>query len=108
MDEIFDLIESVSEGFSTYSLTSWLDKRTQAFEMKCFRRLLNISYKDHITIEDLRRRGQAAIREYDERMALVKKRKLKGFAYISGSPDLAKAALQGTVNGKRRGRQKRS
>ena len=38
-----------------------LDKRTQAFQMRCYRRLLNISYKDHVTNEEVRKKIQAAI-----------------------------------------------
>ena len=48
------------------TLTAELKKRTQAFEMRCYRRLLNISYKDHVTNEEVRRKIQAAIEEYDE------------------------------------------
>ena len=59
------------------TLTAELEKRTQAFEMRCYRRLLNVSYKDHVTNEEVRRKIQAAIGEYDELLTLVKKRKLR-------------------------------
>ena len=76
--------------------------------MRCYRRLLNISYKDHVTNEEVRRKIQAAIGEYDELLALVKKRKLRWFGHVSRSSGLAKTILQGTVKGKRkRGRQKK-
>ena len=82
--------------------------RTQAFEMRCYRRLLNISYKDHVTNEEVRRKIQAAIGEYDELLTLVKKRKLRWIGHVSRSSGLAKTILQGTVKGKRkRGRQKK-
>ena len=45
----------------SWTLTAELEKRTQAFEMRCYRRLLNISYKDHVTNEEVRRKIQAAI-----------------------------------------------
>ena len=61
----------------SWTLTAELEKRTQAFEMRCYRRLLNISYKDHVTNEEVRRKIQAAIGEYDELLTLVKKRKKK-------------------------------
>ena len=32
----------------SWTLTSELEKGTQAFEMRCYRKLLNISYKDHM------------------------------------------------------------
>ena len=90
------------------TLTAELEKRTQAFEMRCYRRLLNISYKDHVTNEEVRRKIQAAIGEYDELLTLVKKQKLRWFGHVSRSSGLAKTILQGTVKRKRkRGRQKK-
>ena len=92
----------------SWTLTAELEKRMQAFEMRCYRRLLNISYKDHVTNEEVRRKMQAAIGEYDELLTLVKKRKLRWFGHVSRSSGLAKTILQGTVKGKRkRGRQKK-
>ena len=84
----------------SWTLTAELEKRTQTFEeMICYRRLLNISYKDHVTNEDVRRKIQAAIREYDELLIQVKKRKLRLFGHVSRSSGLTKTILQGTVKG---------
>ena len=47
-----------------WTLSAELEKRTQAFEMRCYRRLLNISYQDHVTNEQVRRKIQVAIEEY--------------------------------------------
>ena len=92
----------------SWTLTAELEKRTQAFEMRCYRMLLNISYKNHVTNEEVRRKIQTAIGEYDELLTLVKKRKLRLFGHVSMSSGLAKTILQGTVKGKRkRGRQKK-
>ena len=92
----------------SWTLTAELEKRTLAYEMRCYRRLLNISYKDHVTNEEVRRKIQAAIGEYDELLTLVKKRKLRWFGHVSRSSGLAKTILQGTVKGNRkRGRQKK-
>ena len=85
-----------------WTLTAELEKRTQAFEMRCYQRLLNISYKDHVTNEEVRRKIQAAIGEYDDLLTLVKKRKLRWFGHISRSSGLAKTILQGTVKGKKK------
>ena len=48
-----------------YALESWtlkaeIERRIQALEMRCYRRLLNISYKDHVTNEEVRNRIQNA------------------------------------------------
>ena len=58
--------------------------------MRCFRRLLNISYEDHVTNEEVRRKIQAAIGEYNELLTLFKKRKLNWFGHVSRSSGLAK------------------
>ena len=92
----------------SWTLTTDLEKRTQAFEMGCYRRLLNILYKDHVTNEEVCRKIQGAIGEYDELLTLVMKRKLRWFGIVSRSSGLAKTILHGTVKGKRkRGRQKK-
>ena len=91
----------------SWTLTAELEKRTQAFEVRCSRRLLNISYKDHVTNEEVRRKIQAAIGEYDERLTLVEKRKLRWFDHVLRSSGLAKTILQGTMKEKKRGRQKK-
>ena len=63
---------------------------------------------DHVTNEEVRRKIQTAIGEYDELPTLVKNRKLRCFGLFSRSSGLAKPILQGTVKGKRkRGRQKK-
>ena len=59
------LMRSLAISIFLYACESWtltaeLEKRTQAFEMRCYRRLLNISYKDHVTNEEVRRKIQAA------------------------------------------------
>ena len=65
------------------TLTAELEKKTQAFEMKYYLRLLNISYNDHATNEDVRRKTQADTGKYDEPLTLVKKRNLRWFGHIS-------------------------
>ena len=37
----------------SWTLTAELEKRIQAFEMRCYQRLLNISYKDHVTNQEV-------------------------------------------------------
>ena len=38
----------------SWTLTAELQRKIQAVEMRCFRRLLGISYTDHITKEEMR------------------------------------------------------
>ena len=92
----------------SWLLTAELEKRTQAFEMRCYRSLLNISYKDHVTNEEVRRKTQVAIGEYDELLTLIRKRKLRWFGHVSKSSELAQTILQGQVKGKRKEEGRRS
>ena len=85
-----------------------LEKRTHAIEMRCCRRLLNISYKNHVTNEEVHRKIQAAFGKHEEFLTSVKTRKLRWFGHILRSSGLAKTILQGTVPGKnRKSRQKK-
>ena len=74
----------------SWTLTAELEKSMQAFEMRCYRRLLNISYMDYVTNEEVLRKIQVAIGEYDEFLTLVKKSKLRWFGHVSMSSGLAK------------------
>ena len=49
----------------SWTLTAEIERRIQALEMRCYRRLLNISYKDHVTNEEVRNRIQNAIGVHD-------------------------------------------
>ena len=75
--------------------------------MRCYQRLCNISYKDHVTNKEVCRKIQTAIGKYDKLLTLVKKRKLRSFGHVSKSSGLAKTILQETVEGKRRGGHKK-
>ena len=86
----------------SWTLTAELRKRPQTFEMRCYRRLLNISYKDHVTNEEVCTKIQTAIGKYDELLSLVKKQKFRWFGQVSRSFGLAKTILQDRVREKRK------
>ena len=74
--------------------------------MRCYRKILLISYKDHVTNEEVRAKIQQAIGAQADLLIDVKRRKLQWYGYVSRSSGLAKTLLQGTVKGGRRqGRQ---
>ena len=92
----------------SWTLTADIERRIQATEMRCFRKLLGITYRDRITNEEVRIRISNAIGPYEELLTTVKKRKLKWYGHVSRSSGLSKTILQGTVpGGRRRGRQRR-
>ena len=92
----------------TWTLTAELEKKIQAAEMSCFRKLLGISYRDHVTNEEVRNRIRQAIGHYEDILTTVKKHKLRWYGHVTRSSGLAKKILQGTVQGgRRKGRQKK-
>ena len=73
----------------------------QAMEMRCYRKILRISYKDRVTNEEVRAKIQQAIRPQKD-LTIVKRRELKWYGHVSRSSGLARTILQGTVKGRRR------
>ena len=61
----------------TWTLTAELQRRTQAMEMRCYRKILHISYKDHVTNEEVRAKIQQAIGPHEDLLTTVKRRKLQ-------------------------------
>ena len=91
----------------SWTLTAELQRRIQAMEMRCYRKTLRISYKDHATNEKVRAKIQQAIGQHED-LTIVKRRKLQWYGYVSLASDLAKTILQGTVKeGRRQGRQRK-
>ncbi|WP_419624292.1 hypothetical protein, partial [Thiolapillus sp.] len=107
------LMRSLVTSIFLYACESWiltaeLQKRIQAMEMKCYRKILHISYKDHVTNEEVRAKIQQAIGPHEDLLTTVKRRKLQWCGHVSRSLGLAKTILQGTVKeGRRQGRQKK-
>ena len=92
----------------TWTLTAELEKKIQTTEMRCFRRLLGISYRDRVTNEEVGNRIRQATGLYEDLLTTVKKRKLRWYGHKTRSIGLAKMIRQGTVQGgRRRGRQKK-
>ena len=74
----------------------------------CYRKILHISPKDHVTNKELCAKIQQAIQPHEDLLTIVKRRKLQWYGHVSRSSDLAKTILQGTVKGgTRQDRQKK-
>ena len=77
-------------------------------EMRCYRKILHISHKDHVTNEEVRAKIQQSIGPHEDLLTIVKRRKLQWYGQVSRSSGLAKTIVQGTVKGRRKqGRQKK-
>ena len=59
-------------------------------EMRCYRKILYISYKNHVTNEEVRAKIQQAIGSHEELLTIVKRRKLQWCGHVSCSSGLAK------------------
>ena len=77
-------------------------------EMRCYRKIPRISFKDHVTNEEVRAKIQQAIGPHEDLLAIVKRRKLLWYGHVSRSSGLAKTILRGIAKGERRpGRQRK-
>ena len=77
-------------------------------EMRCYRKILHISYKDHVTNKEVSATIQQAIGPHEDHLMIVKRCKLQWYSHVSHSSGLAKTILQGTVKaGRRQGGQRK-
>ena len=98
---------SYPSSCESWTLTAEFHSRIQAKEMTRHRKILRISYKDHVTNEEVRAKIQQAIGPHDL-MIFVKRRKLQWYGHVSRSSGLARTIWQGTMKGGRRqGRQRK-
>ena len=70
-------------------------------ELRCYHKILHISYKDHVTNEEVCAKIQQAIGPLEDLQMIVKRCKLQWYGHVSHSSGLAKPILQGTVKGKK-------
>ena len=72
---------------------------------RCYRKILHISYRDHVTNEEVRAKIQQAIGPHEDLLTIVKRHKRQWYGHVSRSSGLAKTILQGTVKGGKKTRQ---
>ena len=86
----------------SWTLTAELQRRIQAMELRCYRKILHISYKDHVINEKVRAKIQQATGPHEDLLTIVKRIKMQWYGHVSRSSGLAKTIVQGTVKGGRR------
>ena len=59
-------------------------------EIRCYRKILGISYKDHITNEEVRAKIQQAIGPHEDFLTIVKRHKLQWYGHVFRSSGLAR------------------
>ena len=70
--------------------------------MRCLRRVLGISYTEHITHEVVRASITKHMKRYEELLTTVKKRRLQWYGQVTKASGLSKTVPQGAVQGGRR------
>ena len=77
-------------------------------KMRCYCKILRISYKDQVTNKEVRAKIQQAIGLHKDLLTIIKTCKLQWYGHVSCSSGLAKTILQGTVKrGRRQDRQRK-
>ncbi len=84
----------------TWTLKSEDERRLLAFEMRCYRRILKVCWKDKVRNEDIRKK----IGKQSTIMDVIKKRKLELFGHICRMRDdrLLRTVTMGMVTGNRK------
>ena len=76
--------------------------------MRYFRRILGISYTEHVTKEEGHTTITKHVKHYEKLIITVKKRKLRWCGYVTRASGRPKTILLDTIQGgKRRGRQRK-
>jgi endonuclease/exonuclease/phosphatase family metal-dependent hydrolase len=90
-------------GMEAWSINKSMEKKLEAFEMWCYRRMLRISWKDKIKNEDVIKKMNVERRM----MEVIRERKMKFCGHILRHDSIQKTLLEGKIEGKRaRGKQR--
>ena len=94
------LVTSISlYACGSWTLTAELQRRIQAMEMRCYRRILRISNKDYVSNEEVRAKIQQAIGSPEDFLIIVMRCRLLWYGHVCRSSNFAKTLLQCTVKG---------
>ena len=78
----------------SWTLIAELQRKIQATEMKCYRKTPRISYRDHVTNEEVRAKIQQAVGPQEDLLTIVKRRKLQWYDHVARSSGLAKPSCK--------------
>ena len=87
-----------------WTFTAELQRRIQAMEIKCYLKVLRISYEHHVNNEEVRAKIQQAIGPHEDLPTMGKRRKLQWYGHVSRSSGLARI-IDTVKGGRRQGRQ---
>ena len=72
-----------------YARESMTEKKTLDFVMRCYRKLLDITCKDHGTYLEARNKFLGAVGKHGDFLSVLKKRKLRWYGHISRASCMA-------------------
>ena len=100
------IFPTATYGCETWTLSKNITQRILAFENKCYRKLLNISWTEHRTNESVYKELGV---EAGFLLRFIKQQKLRYFGHLKRHDSLQRNVMEGMVEGKRRrGRPKRT
>ena len=70
-------------------------------KMRCYSKMLLISFKDHVTNEEVRAKIQQAVGPHEDLLTIVKRRTLQWYGHVSRSSGLAKHLERQSERGKK-------
>jgi len=88
-------------GCESCILTSETERRIQAFEYRCMKKILKIRYTAHRTSEFVWKEITDAMGTQEHLLATIKRKKLRWFGHVNRSTGLAKLIMKGSVEGRR-------
>ena len=82
---LLSLLLLIPDACKSWTLTAEPQKRVKAMDMRWYRKILRISYKDHVMNEGVGTKIQQAIGPYGDLPTIVKRRKLQWYGHVSRS-----------------------
>ena len=102
------VLSTTTYGSESWTLNAQSEKRINAFEMKCYRKILRIPYTAHRTNENVKDEIFHQCGNRKTSLSIVKRRKIQWFGYVTRN-DNSLSIMHGRVPGKRgRGRPRKT
>ena len=83
----------MNHACESQTLTAELQRRIPTMEMRCYRKILHISLKDHVTNKEVHVKIQQATGPHEDLLTIIKRHKLQWYGHVSHSSGLAKNHL---------------
>ena len=82
----------------SWTTTAELQRKVAAVEKRCFRKILGISYTDHVTNEEIRKTIAQHVGHCEHLLTAVKKRTLRWYGHVTRSSGLSKTIFRWWCN----------